>query len=134
MQKSLLFVFVGIPAKDSMIDLTDLAKEIENHAKRKDIEINFSLSGKLLTSRFSDVGYYVSYSESNEELLEWFTMVNNFELKIERKPVTSTRLSDRYAKVKKSNGNRYQEIHFTLGEIIVEEMEKCRFTMIYAFQ
>lgn len=134
MQKSLLFAFASVPAKGSLINLPELDERIQNRAQEKDIEIKFDLKEKLLIGRFRDVDYYASYIESNKELLDWFTMAKDFELKVERKPVAKDQLLKRYDVVKKSNGNRYHDAHFMLGEIIIEEMEKCPFTSIYAFQ
>lgn len=132
--QSLMFVFAGLQSAESTPDLSELGQRIETSAQLTGIEISLTQQGDLLNTSLNDVSYYISFAKNKEELKDWYTMAKDFELTIEKKPVTKQELIKRYINLRDSNTNPYPDINFKLGEIIFEEMEKSPGITIYAFQ
>ena len=132
--QSLMFVFIGVPANKLHVNLSSFSRRIAGKLNEKQIDMEFEDKGKLLVGNFNDASYYVSILQPKEALTEWYQMAIDFELKLEKKPITKDELKLRYTELKKSKLNPYEESHFTAGEIIFDEMEKISEMEIYSFQ
>lgn len=129
-----LFVFAGLTGKNSNASLTVLKERLEKRFSEIGISNQFIIKEQLLSSRFDEVSFYVSFLNNKDELKDWFQMAKDAELKFEKTPIDKVGLIKRYSKLEKSPFYVYKKIHFSLGLIIIEEMEKFTDVTIYAFQ
>ena len=122
--QSLLFVFIGLTQKNSDANLSILMERLNEKFEKDKLAISFSQKDELLSARFNEVSFYISFLKNKNELKEWKQMAKNFELKFNDKPVNKIELVTRYNSLQRSQSNLYKEIHFEIGISIIEEMEK----------
>ncbi len=131
---SKLFVFAGLARENSNADLQVLQERLETKLKGSNVPTSFIGREKLLFVRIGKVSYYISFTSDKSKLEDWFQMAKDFGLKNENKAVTKQALARRYDLLQKSASNIYQQIHYTIGLLIMEEMEKFDELDIYSFQ
>lgn len=131
---SKLFVFTGLASENSNADLQVLKERLETKFKGSNIPASFIGREKLLFARIEKVSFYISFISDKNKLEDWFQMAKDFGLKHENKAVTKQGLVRRYDLLQKSASNIYQQIHYTIGLLIMEEMEKFNELDIYSFQ
>ncbi len=131
---SKLFVFAGLASEKSNADLQVLQERLETKLKGSNVPTSFICREKLLFARIEKVSYYISFTSDKNKLEDWYQMAKDFGLKNENKPVTKQALARRYDLLQKSPSNIYQQIHYTIGLLIMEEMEKFNELDIYSFQ
>jgi hypothetical protein len=132
--QSKLFVFAGLAGKNSNASLQILKERLESKLDEKGTPVNFDHTGELLSGELDDVSFYISFFKQKSELKDWFQMAKDFELSLEKKPVSRDILVKRYEELEKSSFDLYQKTHYTVGLLIIEEMTIFDDITVYSFQ
>jgi hypothetical protein len=129
-----MFVFSDLRKKWVSEDIEFLLIKLQQSFAVKEISIDFTRKDNLLSSRFDGVSYYVAYMKDRSELKDWRQMAKDFELTSKPNPIDKKGLETRYQAKKMSSPGLYKEIHYFIGEIIFEEMNKVPPVEIYFYQ
>lgn len=132
--QSKLFVFIGLPGKTSDINLEVIKDRLESNFSKNNLLLTFNLKEELLSARLEDVTYYISFLNNKGELMDWYEMARNFELTVDKDPVSKKDLLKRYELLQKSNSSPYKKSHFATAELIMDELEKLEDVIFYSFQ
>ena len=132
--QSKLFLFVGVPDKNSDATLDKLEERLKAKVLPNGTVISFKRKDKLLSARLEDTSYYITVLSNNEDIKDYYKMAKDFELNYDKKPVNRQELINRYTILKSSSSNLYKDIHYNIALEIFDEMETLQNQVIYAFQ
>lgn len=116
--QSPMFVFAGLRDQRSTGDTELLLTRLQQSFALKQIPISFTKKDELLSSKFDKVSFYVAFMKDKTELKYWLQMAKDFELISKPNPIDKKSLEERYHQKKKSSPGLYEEIHYSIGEII----------------
>jgi len=131
--RTLMFVLAGLPGNNSNADLGILHAQLQESLKKKGVSLSFERKKELLLARFEGVAYYCSFLSHKSELKDWFMMAKDFKLKCNKRPLSSDDLQQQYANLWSEYPDMYRPIHFSIAEIIFEEIGRFNDVDIYAF-
>jgi len=131
--QSPMFVFIGLREQRSAGDTELLLTRLDQSFSVNQIPINFTRKDELLDSVYDNVSFYVAFMKDKTELKDWLQMAKDFELTSKPNPIGNQDLEKRYYQKKKNSPELYQEIHYSIGEIIFTEMNKFLPVEIYLF-
>lgn len=117
-------------ADESLFLLSKMLKDI---FEKQNIDISFNKKDQLIDSRYDDVSFYISIFDNETEIKEWYQMAKNFELTLNKSPLEGDEFEQRILSKKLTNPNIYQNIHYSIGRLIYDQLTKLNLTKIYFF-
>src|SRR3569623_1776783 len=110
--QSKMFIFIGVPNSKPSPTTDELQDQLQSQFSTSDESLQFTRKGKLLTSRYNDVNYYISILKSKKELKDWLQMARNFELSSDITSLTEKTIVDRYDKLRIIKPGMYSETEY----------------------
>lgn len=131
--QSPMFVFAGFQTSNSNDSLLVLFERLSKTFSEQQLPVSFIRKDKLLTSRFEDVGFYVSIFTDENEVKDWYQMAKDFELTAKPNPIDNSDFEKRLIKKKLQLPGLYKEVHYLVGRTIYTEMNRLNLSRVYFF-
>lgn len=131
--QSPLFVFAGYQKGDVIDDLVNLMETLNKVLSDQQQPLSFTRKDKLLTSRFEDVGFYISIFNDDQEVKDWYQMAKDFELTAEPNPINNIDFEKRLTDKKRRMPTLYKDVHYLIAKAIYAEIEKLNLSKVYFF-
>jgi hypothetical protein len=128
-----MFVFAGFNNEKSNDYISILSEELNKKFSERQWLVSFNRKGKLLTSRFEDVNFYISVIDDEEEVRDWYQMAKDFQLTTNPNPIDNKNFEKRLTEKKLQLPELYKDVHYLIGRIIYTEMDKLELLKIYFF-